>query len=238
MLDKLSMDGRGHLQDCGLIQRPNVTDKQRTILEASMLGDQSQFDQPEFGRGKLSTSDKKSRSSRSASLSSSASDRFSCLKELSRSDYYITNLQLARELAFIVCTALPPPKQKSASKTLSDGPSREPAALLMTFNLKCNLMDAITIGQAVNSPRLGDLCMLQCTRDGEHIILNDSPTTIKIYRTFDLQPVYAYNTNDIPNTISDDQNRVSSLAIVDDRHILVGLENGKIVVYNTNFKNL
>lgn len=236
MLDKLSVNGRGPAPE-GLIQRPTVTDKQRTILEASMLGDQVQ-PQTDSIKGKQ-PSDKKPRSSRSNSLSSSTSERFSYLKELGTSDYYITNLQLSRELAFIVCTALPPPKPKlTAKNSIEETPIKEPVALLMTFNLKGNLMDAITIGQAVNSPRLGDQCLLQCTRDGEHTLLNDSPTTLKIYRTFDLQPVYAYNTNDIPNTISDDQNRISSLAIVDDRHILVGLENGKIVVYNTNFKNL
>lgn len=236
MLDKFSINGRGPMPD-GQIQRPNVVDKQKTILEASMLGDQSQF-RLDGSRSKVS-SDKKSRSSRSGSLSSIASERLSCLKELGRSDYYISNLQLARELAFIVCTVLPPPKQKSAPKIIDEtSASREPTALLMTFNLKGKLMGAITIGQAVNSPKLSDPCLLQCTRDGEHTILNDSPTTLKIYRTFDLQPIYAYNTNDIPKTVSDDQNRISSLAIVDDRHILVGLENGKIVVYNTNFKNL
>lgn len=232
LLDKISVENRGlHIGE-GSIQRPQVKDKEKAILEASMLGNGNQA--LKFTK---KTSETTNRPTRSPSVSSNASERFSHLKELCHSDYYITNLQLARELAFIVCIALPPPRKRS--KIASDE-FRKPSttALLMTFNLKGSLINSTTVGQALNGPRLGDVCLLQTTRDGEHLILNDSPSSIQVYRTFDLQPIYAYNTNDIPNNINEDQNRIRSLTLLDHKFVLVGLENGKIIVYNADFKNL
>lgn len=230
LLDKISLESKCHLTD-NIVHRPQVKDKQKTILEASMLGEQS------VGAFKNETANARSSgTSRSPSLSSFAESKFSHLKDLCCSDYYITNLQLARELGFLVCVALPPTKRRTKNNERIS--TKASVALLMTFNLKGCLMDCTTVGQPVNGPRLGDVCVMQVTKDGEHLILNDSPTTLKIYKTFDLQPVYAYNTNDIHNALTDEQNRVKSLALLDQKYILVGLDNGKIIVYNANFKNL
>jgi hypothetical protein len=232
---------RLHTPDSSIMQRPQVTDKEQTILEASMLGEQK----------KAPTSEKFGQSSSTVSALNSGTqismtdqlkeERLVQLKDLCHSDYYITNLQLARELAFIVCVALPPPPNRKRSKTSGEYDSRgSPPALLLTFNLMGSLMDSIPISQtSANSPKLGDVCALQVSRDGEHLILNDSPVTIKIYKTFGLQPLYSYGTNDIPNALSEsDHNRIRSLALLDQKYILVGLENGKIIVYNCDFKNL
>lgn len=217
--------------------RPQVKNKERTLLEASMLGDAKP------GPKKVQPA---SNSSTAAIVPNDCylCEKYSHMKDFSQGDYYITNLQLARELAFIVCIALPPPRRKKATRVDSKSDSRpdfdnkaEPSALLLTFNLKGDVMECTTIGHSINGPRLGDSCVLQATRDGEHLVLNDSPTSLKIYRTFDLQPTYAYNTNDIQSTPSDEQNRVRSLSLVDHRYIIVGLENGKIVIYNADFKN-
>lgn len=214
-------------------QRPQVQDKQRTILEASMLGEDTRTTTKVL-------SEKSGTSSRSQSPNSMMKDeKISQLRGLCCSDYYITNLQLARELGFIVCVALPPPRRKSKTAGGQNevyGVKSSPA-LLLTFNLKGSLMDSTPIGHSVSSPRLGDVCILQTSRDGEHLILNDSPITIKIYRTFGLQPLYAFNTNDIPNALSEDQNRIRSLVLLDQRYILVGLDNGKVIVYNCDFKS-
>lgn len=230
LLDNISLGSKCHLND-SIVHRPEVKDKQKTILEASMLGDQSTQ-----SISKKSPNTKSYVTSRSPSLSSCAESKFSHLKDLCCSDYYVTNLQLARELGFLVCVALPPPRWRSKNNERIS--TKNSVALLMNFNLKGWLMDCTTIGQPINGPRLGDVCVLQVTKDGEHLILNDSPTTLKIYRTFDLQPVYAYNTNDIHNTLTDEQNRIKSLTLLDQKYILVGLDNGKIIVYNANFKNL
>lgn len=231
IMDKTLHESKLHTSDNSIVQRPKVQDKQRTILEASMLGESSQ------NLKSKKSSEKSTTSSRSQSPNSMVKDeKFSQLKDLCCSDYYITNLQLARELAFIVCIALPPPRRKSKSNNEVSG--RSPPALLLTFNLKGSLMDSTPLGQSVSSPKLGEVCILQTSRDGEHLILNDSPITIRIYRTFGLQPIYAYNTNDIPSAINEDQNRIRSLVLLDQKYILVGLENGKIIVYNSDFKNL
>lgn len=234
------------------LRRPQVKDKERTILEASMLGEGSQSNRTKQQQSGCTINRSGSsvgsgpRSLASPSLDCPSMEKFVQLRELCNGDYYVSSLQLARELAFIVCVALPPPVRKtlprSASRCSASSQSnsypRHRAALLMTFNLRGCLMEATTIGQAVNGPRLGDVCLLSTSRDGEHLIINDSPTTLKIFRTFDLQPIYAYNTNDIPATLSDEQNRVKSLCLVDLKFILVGLESGKLVVYNADFKNL
>lgn len=236
LLDKLCFDNKVSLAD-NITQRPQVKDKQKSILEASMLGDGEQslrISKKFSGEGKSAPT------TRSHSLSSNVSERFSHLKELCHSDYYITNLQLARELGFIVCVALPPPRrivklasQETDSNTKSSLSRLNSTALLMNFNLKGSLMECTTFGQPVNGPKLGDVCCLQTTRDGEHLILNDSPSTLKIYRTFDLQSIYSYDTNDLPDTITlrDEHNRIKSLTFLETKYVLVGLENGKIIVY-------
>lgn len=230
LLDKIPLECRAHLDDI-IVQQPEVRDRQKTILEASMLSDQNLSS----SLSKKVTSGKSSRNaSRSPSLTST-DGKFSHLKELCQSDYYITNIQFARELGYIVCVALPPPRRKTRNNESNS--VKTSAALLMTFNLKGSLMDCTTIGQAVSSPRLGDVCVLQMTKDGENLILNDTSTTLKIYQTFGLEPIYAYNTNDLQNTLPEDHSKVRALALVEN-HILCGLDNGKVVVYNANFKNL
>lgn len=241
LLNRISCDNKIGSSE-SIIQRPQVQNKQKTILEASMLGDQDARSQQVGDKKELldtsSTSNHQPGDSSPSPSVQMNSRKFSHLREFCTGDYYITNLQFARELAFIVCAALPAPRRRSRRGTEYSSHSANSVALLCTFNLKGNLMECTTIGQSITSPRLGDVCMLQTTRDGEHLILNDSPTSIKIYRTFDLQPIYAYNTNDVPNALSEDQNRVRSLALLDHRYILVGLDNGKIIVYNADFKNL
>lgn len=231
MLTKVHVDSMDPTSADLKFQRPYVKDKQKTLVEASMIGEDTQ--PTDLGKSKSLTSGRDNQLE--------IPNKFLHLSELCESEYYITNLQLARELAFIVAVALPPPKIRACKANSSSSGSKSgknAAALIMTFNLKGNLMESTTIGQHINSPRLGDTCVLQVTRDGEHLILNDSPTSLKIYRTFDLQPTFAYNTNDIPNTLSDDQNRIRSLALLDHKFIVVGLDNGKLIIYNADFKNL
>jgi len=250
-------------------QRPQVKDKQKTILEASMLGD------PKDQQRLKQQQQEGQQASESADAMSNRDDRDSSLRvkteqisQLSAicasSEYYVTNLQLARELAFIVCVALPAPRKRLPLVQESDGTSldesraatsqQQAPALLLSFNLKGSLMDSVPIGlaNASSSPKLGDTCVMSITRDGEHLILNDSPSSLKIYKTFGLQPVYAYNTNDInhPNSLTvsladssslapnEHKNRIRSLALMDQKFILVGLDNGKLIVYNCDFKNL
>jgi hypothetical protein len=242
IMDKTLREHRQHhTLDNSMIQRPQIMDKEKTILEASMLGD---------GQQKQTSSNDKASSSSALSASSSGAqspiserlkeERLAQLKDLCHSDYYITNLQLARELAFIVCVALPPPPCRKKSRASGEYDSRgSPPALLLTFNLMGSLMDSTPISQSsASSPKLGDICVMQVTRDGEHLILNDSPVTIKIYKTFGLQPLYSYSTNDIPDVLCEDHNRVRSLALLDYKYILVGLDNGKIIIYNCDFKSL
>ena len=230
-------------QSCSKIQRPQMKDKQRTILEASMLGEDTRELRTKNKDGAEGKSGPGPTGGQTLEMASNSAkdERFSQLKDLCCSDYYVTNLQIARELAFIVCIALPPPRSRSSSpksKSSSVTGGKSSPALLLAFNLKGSLMDSTPIGQSANGPKLGDVCALQVSRDGEHLVVNDSPISVKIYRTFGLQPIYAYNTNDISNTLSEDQNRIKSLALLDQKYILVGLENGKIIVYNSDFKNL
>lgn len=214
------------------IPRPQVKDKEKTLLEASMLGQPRESDKIE-----PASLDPKATSSSSDRY---MNDKFSSLKEFCRGDYYITNLEILRELAFIACVALPPPKpsryHQNHDLSREKDTGSPPCALLLTFNLKGSLMECTTIGQPINGPRLGDVCLMRATPDGEHLVLNDSPTSLKVYRSFDLQPIYAYNTNDIQNAPSEEQNRVRSLSLVNQRFILVGLDNGKIAVYNADCK--
>jgi len=213
------------------VHRPLVENKQKTILEASMLGDDD--------HGSRAPSDENSKQDKLSKDVTSRTDlkgTFPNLKDLCQSDYYVTNLQVARELAFIVCIALPPPWRKGR---LTNGvPIKAAPAMLMTFNLKGSLMGGTTFGSTVTGPSLGDTCVMQITRDGEHIILNDSQTTLKVYKTFNLQPIHSYNTNELPNSLSEEHNRVRSMTLLNHRYIFVGLENGKIVIYNVDLKNL
>lgn len=281
--EQVSANQENNKNNDASIQRPQVEDKQKTILEASMLGDPK--DQQRIMSKRDQSESLCSQTSTTTNSSVSLKDeRITQLRQLCTSgDYYVTSLQLARELAFIVCVALPVPQRKlrpgaGASATVAAtrptggesestrSPSSLAPALLLTFNLKGQLMDSAPIGLATvnSSPKLGDTCAMTITRDGEHLILNDSSTTIKIYKTFGLQPVYAFNTNDIyPNlqqtpaggaasstgtgpaslvglgeSNGEKNNRIKSLALLDHRYILVGLENGKLLIYNCDFKNL
>lgn len=210
-----------------------------------MLGDDTRKSAQQLNQASTSTASENSpSSSRNQSPNSMIKDeKFSQLKRLCHSDYYITSLQVARELSSIVCVALPPPALKrkarpSESDGQQDSSVTNPPALLLTFNLKGSLIDSTPIGHSATSPKLGDVCILQVSRDGEYLVLNDSPITIKIYQTFGLQPLYAFNTNDIPNLLAEDHNRIRSLVLLEQRYILVGLDNGKVILYNSDFKSL
>src|SRR5699024_7540877 len=78
-----------------------------------------------------------------------------------------------------------------------------------------------------------DSTILQTTRDGEYIILTENSNNIKILRTFDLTPLYAFNTADAPSDFQTE--KIRSLNLVDLKYLLVGLENGKFLVYNIDF---
>ncbi|XP_053205583.1 LOW QUALITY PROTEIN: neurobeachin-like [Panonychus citri] len=186
-------------------------------------------------------------------------------------DYFINNLVLARELAFIVGTACSvdrplsssPSSSKSSSSLLSSltstimpntisssssstattttvAPS-EPTALLFTYNLRGELHKCISF------PRPKDISslMMTITRDGEYIILSESPYMIKILRTFDVTPLYALNTSDLltacPNPdlavreTGQGTNAIKSILLVDYKYLLVGTENGRLIIYKLDF---
>nr|AYV89248.1 lipopolysaccharide-responsive and beige-like anchor [Tetranychus evansi] len=233
------------------IENKNVEVK--VTLEASMTGEgQVQY--------QSSSKDKKSeinnKSNQTSSLSTSCSPG-----ELNEStgivcntnncsddeDYFITNLVLARELAFIVGTACsvdhPAPSFSSkASSTLSSTSTvSEPTALLFTYNLRGELH------KCINFPRPKDISslMMTITRDGEYIILSESPYMIKILRTFDVTPLYALNTSDLLTACPSPElavretgqgtNAIKSILLVDYKYLLVGTENGRLIIYKLDF---
>lgn len=275
------------------IVRPYVKDKQQANLEASMLGDDIQASSTISRKatvsggatthGKTAPDDVVGAGADATSLADAngtatdASGDNSARQTIKRkgrcslddvlydTDYFVTNIRLVRELAFIACLAIPPPTKyvatagsTSTTNTEDSGEHRgtgdavsksnnnkptKPLAMLLTYNLRGVLMRSTTIGSE-SYPRLGDCCILQTTRDGEHLILTDSPTVVKVIRTFDLQPVYTIVTTLNPvascgsPSMPQELNRVRSLSLVEHKYILVGLDNGKVIVYNIDFKNL
>nr|XP_027200163.1 neurobeachin-like [Dermatophagoides pteronyssinus] len=157
-------------------------------------------------------------------------------------DYIITNLNISRELGFIIGIASSDYNNSSRKNKLSKRQSQQlqqHKSYLFSYNLKGLLIKSMEIHS--NAAKDKDNCILQTTRDGEYIIFTENGNTIKILRTFDLIPLYAFNTDSssATTTINDQQlqptEKIRSLSLVDFKYILVGMENGKLLVYNIDF---
>lgn len=145
---------------------------------------------------------------------------------LDDNDYILTNLNISRELGFIVGLAL-----NDNSKNIKLKRPVQNNSYLFAYNLKGNLIKYIDINVNLKEK---DNIMLQTTRDGEYIILTENSNTIKLLRTFDLTPLYAFNTSE-PSAGNLQPEKIRSLSLVDFKYFLVGLENGKLLVYNIDF---
>jgi len=143
-------------------------------------------------------------------------------------DYTITNLTISRELGFIIGIAFPEIDGKNRKKARRG--SQPNTSYLFTYNLKGNLIKCSEINVSLKDR---ESTIVQTSRDGEYIILTENCNTIKILRTFDLTPLYAFNTSDVPSNFQID--KIRSLNLVDLKFLLVGLENGKFLVYNIDF---
>lgn len=143
-------------------------------------------------------------------------------------DYIITNLTISRELGFIIGVAIVETESKGKKKWKKT--SESSSSYLFTYNLKGNLIKCLEMN--VNLKERESI-ILQTSRDGEYIILTENSNTIKILRSFDLTPLYAFNTCDAPADFQMD--KIRSLNLVDLKYLLVGLENGKFLVYNIDF---
>ena len=178
-------------------------------------------------------------------------------------DYTISSLTISRELGFIIGIAVPeadgssssrgsaagrrPLKRNSSSASSSSSSGANGTSgggcYLFTYNLKGNLIKCVEIAGGGNKD--GSV-ILQTSRDGEYILLTEGGTTIKILRAFDLTPLYSFNTADAPSgggslaggTAAQGLqpvDRIRSLQLVDLKYLLVGLENGRFLVYNIDF---
>ncbi|RWS10905.1 hypothetical protein B4U79_03397 [Dinothrombium tinctorium] len=123
-------------------------------------------------------------------------------------DYIITNIVLSRELAFIVGVA----KSQTANH----------ASFLFSYNLRGQLIQKVEMKENSVS---AENQLLIVTRDGEYLILNETNNVIKIVKSFDLSPLYVLNTKD----------SIRALSLIDYKYLLVGTENGKLIVYNIDF---
>jgi len=65
--------------------------------------------------------------------------------------------------------------------------------------------------------------------------MTENANVVKILRTFDLTPLYALNTTELATAFQGEQNRIKSMALADFKYLLVGLENGKLIIYNVDF---
>lgn len=160
-------------------------------------------------------------------------------------DYLITNLTLSRELGFIVGIATPDtaggaggrkarkPKRSTSTATSSSGAASAESSYLFTYNLKGNLVKSIEINKISAKER--EHTIVQTTRDGEYILMTESCNSIKILRTFDLTPLYSFNTGDGGASNSFQIEKIHSLSLVDLKYLLVGVDNGKALVYNIDF---
>jgi hypothetical protein len=157
-------------------------------------------------------------------------------------DYLINNLVLCRELGFIVGIAIPhssdndsDSKPGSAQKRSSKSDRQlNQNALLFSYNLRGKLMKCVQIG-SLSYSKDRDSTLLLTTRDGEYVIMTENANVVKILRTFDLSPLYALNTTELATAFQGEQNRIKSLALADFKYLLVGLENGKLIIYNVDF---
>lgn len=137
-------------------------------------------------------------------------------------DYILTNLNISRELALIVGVAIPVVDSKCGKQPKS--------SYLFTYNLKGNLIKCAEVNVNMKDK---ENTILQTTRDGEYIIMTENCNTIKIMRTFDLTPLYAFNTSD--GSANFQMEKIRAINLVDLKYILVGLENGKFLIYNIDF---
>lgn len=155
-------------------------------------------------------------------------------------DYYITNLVLSRELAFIVGIAIP-------KKSLNKLKKQNSSTLLFTYNLRGRLMKCVSFSTNSSfSP------LLTTTRDGEYLIIVENHHTIKIIQSFDLTPLYALSISDL-NLSSNIQSSedaivnngkimnmnsskaIRSILLLDYKYLLVGLDSGKLIIYQIDF---
>ena len=168
-----------------------------------------------------------------------ANQKLLSASKLDPEDYYITNLVLSRELAFIVGIAIP-------KKSLNKLKKQSSSTLLFTYNLRGQLMKCVSFAtNSLFSP------LLTTTRDGEYLIIVENHHTIKIIQSFDLTPLYALSISDL-NLASNLQNSddlnsnskivnvnsskaIRSILLLDYKYLLVGLDSGKLIVYQIDF---
>lgn len=198
------------------------------------------------GAKELKRSSSKTKSESKADNASLTSNDASIEAGYDDQEYLITNLVMSRELGFIVGMAHPVEssleqsslKPGSAKKVHSnprvEKTDQNQPSLLFSYNLRGVLMKSISFG-AGSASRPRDSSLLTVTRDGEYIIMTESSNVIKILRTFDLTPLYALNTSELSTQFQGEQNRIKSMALADSKFLLVGLENGKLIVYNVDF---
>ena len=203
-------------------------DQIKANLEASMLGQ---------APPSLSSTAKERKTSPSLvekSNSLSANSRYDSSSSDTDEDYIINNLVIAREPGLIVGTAFT--CDKSGDKRSS---STKPQCILFTYNLRGELHKCITF----SPPKEATLLLMTITLDGEYIILNESQHVIKIIRTFDMTPLCALNTSDVmPNFLGNQEidssqvsNCIKSLLLVDYKYLLVGTDNGRLIIYRLDF---
>jgi len=127
-------------------------------------------------------------------------------------------------------------KPGSAQKHLkSSKPERQQQnALLFSYNLRSKLIKCIQIGN-ISFSKDRDSTLLLTTRDGEYIVMTENGSAVKIMRTFDLTPLYALNTSELSTAFAGEQNRIKSMTLTDFKYLLIGLENGKLIIYNIDF---
>lgn len=142
-------------------------------------------------------------------------------------DYIITNLTISREFALIIGIAIPESNKQIPKNRKAIQPN---SSYLFTYNLKGSLIKCVEINVNMKDK---ESILVQTTRDGEYIILTENCNSIKILRTFDLTTLYAFNTADGSSNYQIE--KIRSLNLVDLKYILVGLENGKFLVYNIDF---
>ena len=143
---------------------------------------------------------------------------------LDSGDYNITNLAISRDLALIVGIAVLSEERKNRRPNSKRSPEATGNSYLFSYNLKGALIKCVELTGSKN--REGTL--LQTSSDGEYIILSECGSNIKILRSFDLSTLYALNTEPVGI-------KIRSFALVEMKYLLVGLDNGKFLLYNVDF---
>ncbi|OTF72927.1 hypothetical protein BLA29_010307 [Euroglyphus maynei] len=144
-------------------------------------------------------------------------------------DYIVTNLNISREMGFIIGIAITDNNNNNGGKKNKSKRHTQHKSYLFSYNLNGVMIKYMEIN--VNAKDKENV-ILQTTRDGEYIIFTENGNTIKILRTFDLIPLYAFNMDSSSNIQPE---KIRSLSLVDFKYIIVGLENGKLLVYNIDF---